>query len=308
VAILRYHSVTTDPERHAQTIGMGIVHESAIFRKQMEIVARDFGPVSLDDVTRFLYEGSALPRRAVTVTFDDGYTDNATVAAPILDELGIKATFYVTVGPVDSGVEPWFCRIRRAFGSTRKSLWHDTGASNVRAYELNDAKGKFEAFLAACSRCACLTGVAQQDLVCQIERELGTDAPGPSASLMMTWSQVRDLLDLGHVIGSHTLSHPNLAKVSKEEARRELVDSKSRLEAVLGCRIDHFSFPNPILDPHWDSLTLDLSRTAGYKTAATSTEGTVGRWSNPYCLKRMVVPTDLQEFKWGLERSLAMDF
>jgi peptidoglycan/xylan/chitin deacetylase (PgdA/CDA1 family) len=44
----------------------------------------------------------------LSVTFDDGYLDNFTVAAPILEQMGIPATFFVTTGFVGSSlVAPW---------------------------------------------------------------------------------------------------------------------------------------------------------------------------------------------------------
>ena len=53
IAILMYHSVLDRPESEANTLG-GIMHSSEVFRGQMEIIARHFSPVSLDDALQFL--------------------------------------------------------------------------------------------------------------------------------------------------------------------------------------------------------------------------------------------------------------
>src|SRR5579859_849854 len=48
---------------------------------------------------------------------------------------------------------------------------------------------------------------------------------------------------IGHEIGSHTVSHPNLGVASYEEARREIFDSKAVLEERLGQRVRWFAYP-----------------------------------------------------------------
>src|SRR5579884_3478810 len=108
VVILRYHSVQDDPDPNTP-IGRGIVHRTEDFARQMRWLAENYQPVTLDQVATSLQEGCPLPARGVLVTFDDGYQDNYSVAMPILNRLGMKAAFYVTVGCVDHRQLPWFC-------------------------------------------------------------------------------------------------------------------------------------------------------------------------------------------------------
>ena len=99
-AILMYHSVMPDPAAHADSLGC-ILHSETAFRAQMELLARHYHPVSLDEVVASLDGRKELPKRSVAVTFDDGYADNSEVAMPILNRLGIPATFSVTVHCVE---------------------------------------------------------------------------------------------------------------------------------------------------------------------------------------------------------------
>jgi peptidoglycan/xylan/chitin deacetylase (PgdA/CDA1 family) len=62
-------------------------------------------------------------------------------------------------------------------------------------------------------------------------------------------------------IGSHTVSHPNLLKVSARNAARELSESKSELENLLGRPIEWFSFPHGAHDASLVRLALE----AGYR-------------------------------------------
>src|SRR5580765_6911836 len=87
VVILMYHSILDDPESEFYTLGR-IMHQTEVFRGQVEEIARYYTPVSMDAVLQFVKREKEFPHRAVAVTFDDGYRDNYEVAAPILEKAG----------------------------------------------------------------------------------------------------------------------------------------------------------------------------------------------------------------------------
>src|SRR5215469_15394735 len=153
-AILMYHSVMADPAEHADSLG-GIIHSEAEFRAQMELLSRDYHPISLDEVVGSLDSRKQLPGRSVAVTFDDGYRDNAEVAMPILNRLGIPATFYVTVDCVEQRKLPWPTRLRFTFRRTQQFTWTD---SRGKSWGLTDAAKREEAYLAACDDCCQRSG------------------------------------------------------------------------------------------------------------------------------------------------------
>lgn len=300
IAILKYHSIQDSPERYLHSLGPGIVHSTAAFRAQMEVVAQRFNPVSLDDVSMFLKEGKSLPPKPVAITFDDGFLDNAEIAAPILNRLGIQAAFYITVQPVDTGGVPWFCRLRHAFATTSKKVWFDS--VDLCDRKMEDPSDRKVAFLVASERCARSAGNALEQCLSTIERELEVDRL--TSKLMMAWDQVRFLLKSGHIIGSHTVTHPNMAQVGTGDMHRECIDSKAVLEEKLGAPVIHFSYPSPILQPHWSEATVRATASAGYQVAVTSTAGPVKYGDCVLSLQRVVVPSESEELAWILENSM----
>lgn len=58
----------------------------------------------------------------------------------------------------------------------------------------------------------------------------------------MSWSQVIDLHNRGHLIGSHNLDHSNFAILSKEEIVSQLKKNKEILEAKLNYTCDYFAW------------------------------------------------------------------
>lgn len=303
IVILRYHSVVEDPRAFEATIGTAIIHQAETFRKQMALVARDYSVVTLDDIARYLQGGGRLPRRAVAITFDDGFQDNYQVAAGILERYGLRAAFYVTTGPVESAKPPWFCSLRWAFRRATVGRWVDSASG--RAYDLGRDGERDEAFLCSCRRCATITGRDQDSYVQAVTVDLRAHALDGQARLMMNWDEIRDLHGRGHVIGAHTVSHPNIAHVPAHDARRELAESKSALERILQAQVVHFSYPSPILEPHWTPATVALTREVGYRTAVTCTPGPARPGDDPLSLRRVWVPGDLEEFRWTLEATLA---
>jgi len=274
--MLRYHSIQDDQRRFEHTIP-GIMHSIKGFRTQMEYLSRNLTPISLDDMPQMLTGEKRIPRRACVVTFDDGYRDNLEVAAGILEKYGICGVFYVTTGPID-GKPPWFCRLRQAM---RHHSYHEF-------LEHSRAMAKSN----------------HQEREMRLQSIGAGDQPVGDLDLMMNWEQVCQLQHRGHIVGSHSLTHPNLAQVDPAEAEREISNSRTKLEKETGMVIKHFSYPHPILKPCHNNLTAEMCRKAGYETATITSSGTVSAGDNPLTLRRLAVPQEFDEFRWTVEKTL----
>jgi peptidoglycan/xylan/chitin deacetylase (PgdA/CDA1 family) len=297
--LLTYHSVQPEPDPLARLIGPGISHSERDFDQQMQTIARHFAPVTLEQVQHFLEGKRELPRRAVAVTFDDGFRDNYELAAPILARHGIPAAFYMTVGCLGIGRAPWFCRLRYAFVVAPPRLWTDPWEG--RGWDLGQAEARAQARLAALERCATLVGEAQSRLVAAIEHGLEITPAPEFDHLMLDWEQVAALHRAGHVVGSHTMTHPNLAHVTLDDAREELRQSKQILEQRLGTTIKHFSYPYPILSPNWNAQTRALTAELGYETAVICDAQAARAGQDPLAIPRVSAPMEQEDFRWALE-------
>jgi peptidoglycan/xylan/chitin deacetylase (PgdA/CDA1 family) len=297
-AILMYHSVVEEPESTRTTIRISRSRHD--FELHMRALAERFTPVTIEEVVQFAQAGRLLPPRAVAVSFDDGFADNYEEALPVLARYGIPAAFYILVNAVETGSLPWYCRLNFAFNSTRRTEWVNPEQNHVCS--IQTARERKAALSLAWDAGASKTGEAQQAFVRQIERSLDVEPPGPG--LMLTRDQVRALRKAGHIVGAHTLSHPNLAHVSEAEARSEICGSKRRLEEILGEPVHHFSYPHPALDPCWTAQTVQMTREAGFRSAVLTDCGSVRRWDEPLTLKRLHTAGDLQQWTWNLECTL----
>jgi hypothetical protein len=105
--ILMYHRVCmleADP--------WGLCVAPARFAEQMEVLRREYVPLPLAGLVAGLGRGR-VPRRAVVVTFDDGYADVLHEAAPPLGRHDVPATAFVVRGAVGGGRDYWSDELER---------------------------------------------------------------------------------------------------------------------------------------------------------------------------------------------------
>ena len=82
----------------------------------------------------------------------------------------------------------------------------------------------------------------------------------------MSETHLRALLDMGHLIGSHSCSHPFLNECSNQQLQDELQASRKRLEDLIGSLVTMISIPYG----RWDRRVLRACKTAGYLKVFTS--------------------------------------
>ncbi|MGH7894135.1 MAG: polysaccharide deacetylase family protein [Candidatus Binatia bacterium] len=185
-----------------------------VFRRCVErLRAGGFRTVALDDVVACLRRGGELPRRAVVITFDDGYRSVYDEAFPVLCEHGMTATVFLTVGPP---------------GSTSDRL------------------------------------------------------PALEGRPMLAWSEIREMQRAGLTVGAHTLTHPDLTRLSAARVDVEMGRSKAVIEDRLGTAVTSFAYPYGRFDARSHALARAL-----FASGCSDALGVVGPQSDPWALERV---------------------
>jgi len=212
--------------------------DAAYFDWQMRIVKSCFNVLPLSEAVERLSRGS-LPPRALCITFDDGYADNHEVALPILQRYGLPATFFVATGFLDGG-RMWndsiIEAIRRATGDAI-----DLEPLGLGRHPIGTAARRQAATSAVIRQIKYRPLQERLDLVAALADRAGVSLP---TDLMMSSLQVRSLQQAGMEIGAHTANHPILARLSREQARTEIVAGRESLEELTGIRVTLFAYPN----------------------------------------------------------------
>jgi peptidoglycan/xylan/chitin deacetylase (PgdA/CDA1 family) len=243
--ILTYHHLR-DVEKD-YPFDTGVIDASpAAFDEQMEFVARWFTPVGIDEI-RAALKGASLPTNAIAVSFDDGYRSNIEIALPILKRHGIRAIFFFATGYLTERRVFWWDRIAYLVKKSRRemiSLHHPLELT----FDLRTRESRHKAVRTLLRLVKDTKGLDLERLLCDLaiacdvawDRDLDLRFANEN---LLTWDQVRELRAAGMDVQSHTRHHRVLGTLSREEARRELRDSRMDLERELGERIYAVSYP-----------------------------------------------------------------
>lgn len=288
IIVLIYHRVIalpTDPEM----IAVSPVH----FRQQMEYLKQNFR------ILRFEEDWSRIKEPAVVVTFDDGYADNVLEALPILDEVGVPASFFVSTGHIGTGKQFWWHQLQDVL--LRNGVFPDQ-------FELKDSRyGRVWSTVSLPKRAALYAALSllfrklspyrQEDWLDQLRAWV---PPSPEETGIQRHMSAIELQRLAAspwaTIGAHTVTHAALSLLSEEEQRYEIFSSKQQLEMITGKTVETFSYPFG-RKCEYNRTSVRLCREAGFLRVAANFPGQAHKWTDPMQIPRHLVRNwDLETF------------
>ena len=265
LAILAYHQVPGAPDPLRPDVPW-----EQVFTEQMTWLAEFCHVLPLPEAAQRLADGS-LPARAACITFDDGYRDNVTIAAPILRQLDLPASFFITVAAIDRGIM-WNDLVIESLRSVEGKLeLNELGLGNAR---IDDEAGRRRAAKDIIQHLKYRPLAQRLDIADSLYARLSDQEP---PRLMMTAGEVQELAAMGFDVGAHTVNHPILKEIPLADARREIVDSRSWVTRVTGREPRSFAYPNGRPGTDFDAEHERLVRDAGFEVAVST------RWA---CAKR----------------------
>lgn len=265
--------------------------DAVAFSAQMDLVASCFNVLPLDEALDRMQSGS-LPARALCVTFDDGYADNLSVAAPIMRQHGVHATVFVATGYLDGGLM-FNDAITEAIRGAPSSL--DLSDLGLGEFELVDDQRRLAAIRRLVGELKYRPAEERRDVATEIFRRAGTEVPG---DMMLTTAQLRQLRDSGIAIGAHTETHPILSRLEPVAARNDMARGKEALEAIVGETIRLFAYPNGRPGEDFDGRHVAMARELGFSAALSTAWGAAHRGCDLFQVPR-VAPWDAQSWRYA---------
>lgn len=241
--IVTYHRVLDDDPRFFPFDEEVISACSRTFRAQMEFARRHFNVISFADLRRYEAEGRPWPERALIITFDDGYRDSYTCAFPILQELGLQATFFLPTGHIGQARLFWWDFIAYCCKRARRRAvtLYDISPEPIPLATADEKRAATQTILRWIKRAPEET---KNRFLTRLSHELNVALPdGLAEGMHLTWAEVREMAAYGIEFGSHTVTHPVLSNVGAAQLQEEIHQSKKTLEENIGKEVIAFAYP-----------------------------------------------------------------
>lgn len=248
LAIYLFHGVVERTDHRVRNYNRKHL-AAAEFRAVIEGLKARGPALGMDEVIDHHRTGRPFPDHAFAVTFDDGFANNLTVAAPILRDLDVPATVYVTTDFIDHNRMSWIDRIEWAFetmcdAGRTVSIELPWDATPRRATDPAEMRNLLDDIRANVKSGGRIDGDA---LATDIQGQLdlpetwSTDDP---LDRKLTWDQTRDLAtDPLFTLGGHTHSHAVLSFLDDDALADELDTSLAMLRDRAGIGPTHYAYP-----------------------------------------------------------------
>jgi peptidoglycan/xylan/chitin deacetylase (PgdA/CDA1 family) len=304
-AILMYHRIA-DPAGESDPWGLCV--SPARFAEQLAVLRECGTPITLSALVRD-HERGDVPRGGVVVTFDDGYADNLHTAKPLLERYDVPATVFVTTGHIAKDGEFWWDELERlllAPGTLPPTLdlaiagtMHHWDVGSAAVYQEEDRRrdrgrrawqgalgSRHALYYAVWSVLLPLPFAERRDVIDAIASWAGDRGAARASHRVVREDELVELARGGLVdVGSHTVTHAMFPAQAAALQARELADSKTALETILGAPVTTFAYPHGERAPESPGLVRD----AGFACGCTVVAEPVWKGSERYELPRFAV-------------------
>lgn len=294
---LCYHYVrpALDSDLFPRLLGIRIEE----FKNQIRMLTQNYKMISLEDVRNFLYDGYNFDndKFGMLITFDDGLSDHFH-AAQILTENGIKGVFFI---PTCVFVEklpanPIIIHYALAeFGITKfleeyrnglKENGLDVEKFNI-GYKNGDDVWKTISDLKLNFKYKLGYEESRKVLLSIYDKLLLKKYPDAMKMMHLTEEQVKEMIEMGHSIGTHSHTHISVAssKLSNEDFKKELISPKKILKDLFNTNAYSLSYPFGQNDDCLSTKEL-IEHTNDYELAFTVREVLNTKLTSPYEIGR----------------------
>lgn len=267
--------------------------EADLFRKCISALSTMGQALSMDQLLQHCEQQKPFPPNSFAITFDDGFENNISIAAPILEDFNVPSTIYVTSGFVEHNGMSWIDRIEYAVASAENQILKVNWSSDD--YILEDAESRI-AFLKAVRKYVKGTPSCDAngfaDEVCARLGKPGKLSSDDELDLKMSWEQVKTANESDLItIGGHSHVHEILSFLTPEKLVSEIDSSLDMIYNKAGVLPTHYSYPEG-LEHCYSPEVIAVLKERGVKCCPTAIDGENTQYADPFHLRRVMINAD----------------
>jgi peptidoglycan/xylan/chitin deacetylase (PgdA/CDA1 family) len=253
------------------------VPSAAWFRGALQTIGRSYRFISAGDIQAYFYEGKRF-NGCCHVCFDDGERSFTDLAVPVLEDLRIPATLFVSPGVLASGGNYWFQEVR--------FLRQQAGDAALK-HEIAALLGREDAAVAPFSANGLLKSLRLADIWQVIEATRLRHGLPPAPPCNIGLDELRSLAKHELLtLGAHTMTHPILQNESAPESERQIRESVDGLAELTGRPVQVFAYPNGTAGLDYGPREQATLAACGIALAFATDTGFFGSGTNPLGIPR----------------------
>src|SRR5690554_3078820 len=253
------------------------------FEQQMHILKQSGKVISLPSLIERIRSGRKFPP-SIVITFDDGYRDNYLHAKPLLEKYDLPATFFISSKNIGKKQEFWWDELAYL-------LLENPSLPKVLNFKIKDQPFSFhleneqtlssevlkihanwtaykkpctlrsQLYLKLWELFSSLGYQDQQISLNELRKKLQMPVPNNDQNYSLTEDQLIDVATSSlFTIGAHTVSHPRLPNVSKDQQYQEIIKNKKYLESLIDSSINYFAYPSG----RYNNDTIEILKQEGF--------------------------------------------
>ena len=287
VALL-YHGIADSDRARADELVPPTTPE--LFARQLALLARSYRVVPASELQAAVAERRIGSRIPVAITFDDDDHTHPAVAAPLLRDAGLTATFFVNAESLDRPLPLWWQQLQRAWDE--RAI--DSGLLTLAGLPPDTRRHRLAVLGAAVTQ---LRPDERGRVRDALRERVGDDAALDGLSR----DELSALAAAGFELGCHTTRHDFLPVLKREELDESVRSGREEIEDVAGRPVRVFAYPSG----GWDAGARAAVERAGFSAAFTAQGGVVTPEVDPLALPRISPPTGhVAELSYVLGRTL----
>jgi peptidoglycan/xylan/chitin deacetylase (PgdA/CDA1 family) len=236
---LAYHQVRREVRGFDLSL---VIAEGTLERQVRALLRRGYRAVTVAEQAELLLAKrtavALAPGPTFSISFDDGYVDTLTIAAPLLRSLGVPFTVYVITDIVTGArALPWYDLVAQSLlaPDLRPRALRVMASEPTLRPLLTAAQPPPLLAQAALAGCKALPGAQHEALIAALWAEVGPSVQAlPATPRYLDADGVRGLREFAAEVSSHSRSHPILTQLTDEALQSELQGSRAQLCELVG--------------------------------------------------------------------------